>query len=320
MFATQATLAATQFTRNSLEEIAESKHPFREISLEGFRRRNAILDAWFYDIGTVTPDEAAKLSPWLAREGAILIVHPSGGPMELCGNIDAFRKAGGEHVRLLTVAGVGSSALGSAAFARNVADAFEQPTAAVVSGYGLADLASEASGGWFLFRTLNSLRHNLEHFDAIAGPQHTQAPYTSIGTVGQYVHRLSLDTRTVYELLSDKRFKFSLIAGHSKGNLVISEALFQLETLAHPGAHQPDPETFIVTVSAAIHMPSRYTRIVDVIGDVDWFGRINSQRDVDIEERCRLAWHHTNTDIPFHLPVTKTFRKLATDGTLDPAM
>lgn len=49
----------------------------------------------------------------------------------------------------LAIAGVGSSALGAAAFARNVADGLGEPVAAVVSGYGLADVLTEALGGFF---------------------------------------------------------------------------------------------------------------------------------------------------------------------------
>ena len=73
---------------------------------------------------------------------------PTGaGSLVLCGTVDDFADAGGSEIRTLVVAGVGSSALGAAAFARNVADACGTPVAAVVSGYGLADLLTEALGG-----------------------------------------------------------------------------------------------------------------------------------------------------------------------------
>ena len=123
MLSTQRSLATAQLGRNSFEEIFESRTPLREAALESFRRRNAVLDGIFYDIGKVTQEEARETAPWLAREGAILIVPPSGaGSLKLCNTVEDFANAGGADVRILAVAGVGSSALGAAAFARNVAD------------------------------------------------------------------------------------------------------------------------------------------------------------------------------------------------------
>ena len=118
--------------------------------------------------------------------------------------------------------------------------------------------------------------------------------------------RLSLDTRTVCGLLSDPRFEFSLLTGHSKGNLVISEALFNLQA----SGIGVDAATWLVTVSAVIRMPSRYRNIVDVIGGIDWLGALNSRPDIGVEKKPAFSWHHTNTELWFHLPVTRVFRDL----------
>ena len=306
MLATQSSLASLQLKRNSIAEVAESPTPLREAALEGFRRRNAALDAVFYDVGKVTTEEAAMVSPWMAREGAILIVPPTDtGPLTLCRDNDEFAAKGGADVRALAVAGVGSSALGSAAFARNVADAFGEPVAAVVSGYGLADLASEALGGWFWFGTLNSVRHEFERWDDFARSLHF-SPSELRTTASPAAGRLSLDTRTVCGLLSDPRFEFSLLTGHSKGNLVISEALFNLEA----SGIRVNAATWLVTVSAVIRMPSRYRNIVDVIGGIDWLGALNSRPDIGVEKKPAFSWHHTNTELWFHLPVTRVFGDL----------
>jgi hypothetical protein len=305
MFASQLSLASAQLRRSTATEIAESPAPWREAALEAFRRRNAVLDALFYDVGRITDAEAGCISPWLAKEGALLIVPPSGrGPLALCQDVDDFARKGGEAIRALAVAGVGSSALGSAAFARNVADAFDQPVAAVVSGYGLADLVTEAAGGWFWFGTLNRLRHQFEQLDAwVRSDRWRAAGATTTSIAGS----ASLDTQTVYRLLSDARFRFSLLTGHSKGNLVISEALYALKDRA---AVEPDPDTWLVTMSAAIAMPPRYRNVVDVMGQIDWFGGINSRPSHAIEVRVPLAWHHTNTELWFSLPVHQVFRDL----------
>jgi hypothetical protein len=310
LLASQAPLAAAQLARSSLAEIVESPTPWREAALELLRRRNAVLDTLFYDVRTIADAEAALIAPWLAREGTLVLVPPSGqGPLMRCDDVDDLLSKGGAGVRALAVAGVGSSALGSAAFARNVADALDAPVVAVVSGYGLADLATEAAGGWFWFGTLNQLRHRFEALDdAFRAPlQPWIASAAATSAAAERLLPASLDTRTVCALLSDPRLEFSLVTGHSKGNLVISEALFALE---HAGLAQPADDTWIVTISAAITMPRRYTNIVDVMGEVDWFGAMNSRPGVDIEERPRLAWHHTNTELPMHLPVRDVFRDL----------
>jgi hypothetical protein len=57
-------------------------------------------------------------------------------------------------------------------------------------------------------------------------------------------------------------------------------------------------------------MPARFGNAIDIMGDLDWFGAINSRPGASIETRCRLAWHHTNTELPFHLPVTQVARQL----------
>lgn len=320
MLASQRALASAQLNRSTAAEILEAKNPVREAMLESFRRRNTSLDGLFYDIGKVLPDEAGSLAMMLAREGALLIVPPSGsGKVQHFDTVDAFAQQGGDSIQILTVAGVGSTALGSAAFARNVADAFGQPVAAVVSGYGLADLASEALGGWFWFGGLNRLRHQFEILDTMSRPappsdasrmSSENMSAESMSGDGMPLSRLSLDTRTVMALLRDPRLRFGLLTGHSKGNLVISEALYELASMDQAVSGDPS----IVTVSAAVAMPPTYKKIVDVIGGGDWFGAINCTPGVSIEKRWAQSGHHTNTELPFHLPVTEMFRDLIASG------
>jgi hypothetical protein len=309
----QETLTSLQKSRNPVTEVNEAKAPWREAALEGFRQRNAVRDSFFYDVGKVTPEEAQSIAPWFAKEGALLIVPPSGqGQLQLCTDVEQFATAGGTDVRILVVAGVGSSALGAAAFARNVADAFDVPVAALVSGYGISDTLTEAFGGFFWFGGLNKVRHQFEQIDDLlrgdaAGQREIQVSNTPLN-----VARTSLDTRVLVKLLSDTRFSFSLLAGHSKGNLVISEALFELD--ASTDANLKD--TWIVTVSAAVAMPPRFKdRVLDVMGQWDWFGGLNSLPFLSVELRPPHAWHHTNTELAYHLPVTKVFQELkATKG------
>ncbi|ENN87936.1 hypothetical protein RHSP_49545 [Rhizobium freirei PRF 81] len=305
MFQTAFTLSLTQFARTlSLPERLQ-RSPARNLALEGLRQRNLALDALFYDIKVITPEEAFYLSDSLAAEGAIMIVPPSGGAaITLCETVDEFVLRGGDKVQALAVAGIGGSALGAAAFARNVADAIQGPVAAVVSGYGIADAIIEPFGGVFLFGHLRGLRPFLEIFDDLAGRP-------KVGAHGdESAARTSLDTRTVQALLADPRLSFNLLTGHSKGNLVLSAALHDLCRQNASRIVKLAADMKIVTIGARIAMPPAFTEVIDVMGAWDWFGEINSRPFIHADRRVPHAWHHTNTDLNGHLPVTATLRDI----------
>jgi len=59
-----------------------------------------------------------------------------------------------------------------------------------------------------------------------------------------------------------------------------------------------------------------YRKIIDVMGTIDGFGALNSTPGISIEKPCPFCWHHTNTDLPFHLPVTKVFSELRVERTI----
>lgn len=308
MFPTAFTHNITQFARTLTLPERIQHSPARNLSLESLRRRNTTLDSLFYDVKSVTPDEAFYISGCLAAEGAILIVPPTGGPpLKLCDTLDDFIMSGGPAIDTLAVAGVGSSALGSAAFARNIADAIDKPVAVVISGYGLADVMTEAMGGYFLFGYLNSVRHSFEMLDELFGrPQFGAAPKLS----AEKLSESSLDTQTLKALLLDKRLNFNLILGHSKGNLVISEALYSLKDSHKERLEAVARNCKIITLSARIAMPPVFKDVVDVMGEWDWFGEINSRASIPADEVVPQAWHHTNTELPNHLPVTEVLRRV----------
>lgn len=294
---TLSTLSAVQIGRAVAFPAKVADNPVRAVALDGLQRRNAALDAVFYDVGVVTPQEMPCLAFWLAREGAILVVPPTGqGDLQLFLTPEAYFHDGGP-VAALAVAGVGSSALGAAAFGRNVADALGQPVAAVVSGYGLADVLTEALGGFFLFGGLNSLRHLFEPLDALS-KLFTRTESSSGGVAWA---RTSKDTETVIALLKDPRFSASLLVGHSKGNLVISEALYAIDAEDRLRFEVMAERLRIVTISAKIGMPPACRNVIDVMGAWDWFGALNSRPDIDSDFTVPHAWHSTNRDFPLNM-------------------
>jgi hypothetical protein len=114
----------------------------------------------------------------------------------------------------------------------------------------------------------------------------------------------------VLALLNDRRLRFDLLIGHSKGNLVLSEALYALKSVDEERLKALSSTTRIVTVSARVAMPRPLQHVVDVMGAWDWFGGLNSRPDIQPDHVVPAAWHHTNTELPAHLPVTATLKKV----------
>jgi hypothetical protein len=242
----------------------------------------------------------------------ILTVHPSDkGGIQPHEDAPEFAAHGGQDVHTLCIAGVGSSALGSAALARNVADATGRPAATVVSGYGTADALTDALGGWFLFEPVNRLRHQFEFLAKLLGKQPgSRRNFELIQSLIE-VPFSSDDTVAALALLLHPELRFNLLVGHSKGNLVLAEALNGL-VRPKPAEAALAKVQRIVTLSAAIFMPDvfEHGQITDVMGDWDVLGRLNSSPEVRIDKQIPFAGHHTNTEIPGHLPVEAVIRSL----------
>lgn len=320
MFQTAFTYNLTRFARFlSLPERLQHA-PLRNLSLEPLRQRNTALDAFFYDIKVVTPEEAFYISDSLAAVGSLLIVPQSGaGSLTLCDTLDEFFLRGGSDVSVLALAGAGGSALGAAAFARNVADAVGKPVATVVPGYGLADAIGEAMGGSFLFGWLGQVRHGFESIDALSGRPHYGVDPEKNAAAGACKDRCR-DMQTVLALLADPRAKIALFAAHSRGNSLLAEALTKLRDIDAARIQAIADTARIVTFGGKIAMPPAFTRVIDVIGQWDWYGEMNSQPFIATDRKVSGAWHHTNTDVPGHIDVTNVLREiLAADPISAPA-
>jgi hypothetical protein len=310
MFETAFALGLTQFAR-SLSFPERVRHrTMRNAALEPWRLRNTGIDALYYDVKALTADETFYISDSIASEGLIMIVPPTGGGMlTLCDRVEEFRLRGGRNVRAMAVAGIGGSAIGAAAFARNVADAIDAPVAAVVSGYGLGDIVNEAIGGAFLFGWLGHIRSNLEVIDDVVGRPKLGA-YGTRDEDTDTERKTGLDTDTVATLLADPTLSFNLIAGHSRGNRVIADALHAIKA-SDPGRLETLVNTArVVTFGGRIKMPEAFTEVIDVVGELDWFGEMNSRPKIATDIKVPLCGHSTNTDMPTALPVTKILSEI----------
>ncbi|MCL6706995.1 hypothetical protein M8R20_08290 [Pseudomonas sp. R2.Fl] len=313
MFETAFTLGLTQFARSLSFPERLQHRAARNGVLEAWRVRNTGLDGLFYDVKTLTAEEVYYLSDAIAAEGLILIVPPGGGAMlTICDSIDEYLARGGRDVHVLAIAGLGGSAIGAAAFARNVADAVGEPVAAVVSGYGLGDIVSETMGANFLFGWLSTVRSECEVIDDVVGRPHLGA-YESRHALARKSSRSCLDVDTVQSLLADEHLSFRLLAGHSRGNLVLSQALYALKAEKPARVKAIAAGARIVTFGARITMPPDFRSVIDVIGELDWYGEINSRPMIDSDIKVPMAGHSTNTDMLGALRVTTLLRSILTD-------
>ncbi len=212
----------------------------------------------------------------------------------------------------LVVAGVGSSALGAACPQRRRRVGQAEVVAVVVSGYGLADVLTEALGGSSCSaRPQQPGNHLFEPLDAVSKMFTRTEQLSELGE-GAPLARASKDTETVIALLKDERFGAALLVGHSKGNLVLSEALYAIEAENDALAKAMAKKLQIVTISAKIGMPPYFRNVLDVMGGWDWFGALNSRPDIAADYLVPRAWHSANRDFPMGmaLDVKETLLKV----------
>ncbi len=278
-----------------------------KISHKPLHAFNETLDRFFYDVGSLERGEQEQLTPERTPEGAILVVGPSTATgqdrLAIYPSFAAFAHATQHHnIEVIAVAGVGSSALGAAALARNIADARNQPVLAVVSGYGMQDAMAEGLGGYFLYGSLNQLRHAVKNIDKLWNAN----PFYALGRTVQAraLADASPDVETLFQLLQLCPHIQRLI-GHSKGNLVISEALYKLQG-NHPERYKAlvDSNAKIITLSAKVEMPAGM-EVIDVMGSMDVLGMLNSRLDIPTDIWVLGAGHHTNTVIAQFLNIKK---------------
>lgn len=259
------------------------------------RQRNALLDWMFYDVAALTPQERAKVAEPSLVAGAILVLSPSGGRApQYYPSIEDLAISVDRHVRVATLAGVGSSALGAAALARNVADAVGEPVLTIISDYTVMDAMAEAMGGWLYFETARRLSDPARLGD-------------------RTLLQSGRDVDTLASMLADSRFDLRLLIGHSKGGASISNALYrQLRLARQEDAPDLDYSRLIITLGGAVVMPKGHT-VIDVLGDFDALGWFNSDPRATIERRQPMAGHHTNTLAPAHLNVRDVVAKVLGD-------
>lgn len=292
----------------------------RNAFIELGRSMNTFLDSVFYDMPSLTSEEKSALSNEKSAEGSVLIVYPGNAaraidtltPLEF---ITDQKKQGVETVDAIAVPGVGSSKMGTAALARNVANAINRPVAGIVSGLGMADLLSEAMGGWFVLGYKNTMRDMAaKFFDLIELKDHVweERSYRSLVKdenlsdfdLAPYMFG-SPDATALLLTLYHLRKQITLLVGHSKGDYMIENALEGMIRLCQLKKEKLPDQLKIVTLGAVVRFPEAFEKnAAQFIGTLDGFGLINSRLNLN-PMKIEGAWHSLNTALPGHLSVEK---------------
>lgn len=286
-------------------------------NLWGLGSGSALFDTVFYDVTALSEEEQGVLIAGEQPEGGMLVLFPSkGGKGFRPTTVESFMAAGqmceGVKVTAFTVSGVGSSDLGAAALARNVANYLGKPVAAIVAGHGTSDLLAEAMGGWFVLGMRNRLRYFTQMLKD-TGFMPGMGEHVQIEGRGAFQHLLdgSPDSRALLQLLWRGGMEADLLVGHSKGNFSIEIALEGL-LRRYAEREEPFPDKLrklpIVTLGAAIYFPDAFSRVRQVIGTSDWFGMINSTY-VHGTIPVVNALHSLNTALPNHLSVADALHR-----------
>lgn len=272
-------------------------------------QRNATMDQFFYDIGSLTEAEADGLMAETNTEGSIIVVFPreARGDVSYVKHQDyqALRDAPGPLLSRFSVAGIGSSDLGAAAFARNLADHYQEPVGAVIAGYGMMDAVAEGWGGWLALgmgKHLMRLAHDLEVqgkalLDGLS-PSRTAAEGDGLPSTG------NPDCDTLLRLLLDDDREIKMLMGHSKGCLSIAFALQALAGYGDEKALSKAKSARIITTGSVVEIPGGFDNVVQFLGQLDWLGGMNSRPDkgwVSVPG----AWHHSNTAYPMHMNIAE---------------
>ena len=311
----------------------EVQRSFIEPILRLCRLWNTTFDMLFYDVGLLTmtlltkgtivvteatansnspthPLTILDLTAQSNPSGSIIIVDANLAPyvsapfLEMKQFFDFANSFAGAEIHTLAVSGVGSSAFGSVALAWDVSEALGEPVAAIVPGYGLADVVPQALGGWFGFEMYDVVQSATQEFLANFAPTLAMmgkdlarsTPGRETAPTGAPVFRHgSAASDDVHAILRNVP-GITRVIGHSKGALAIENAL---RSLPSDRTEEITVHTFGCVISE--HVPCR--SYAQHLGLIDALGTLNSLGN--LPEFRPLADHSTNTFIPWSLQVAK---------------
>ena len=244
-------------------------------------------------------------------EGSILVVDAHHAPfVHSYDDVNTFLKdglsfapnRGGDAlpVRIISVTGVGSSALGSAAFAWNISESLHEPVAAIVPGYGLADIVPQALGGWFGFGVHDFVRRLSQQLLASSGLQLAKiGRHLSSTAIGDEAFQTGNPESEILHAILDRTEAVTRLYGHSKGALCIQNAVRSLSPQRQRQLH--------VTTFGCVIQEETDADYNQIMGSIDGLGQLNSWGNWP--EQWIRCWHSTNSMLPLTMPVADLVKK-----------
>jgi hypothetical protein len=201
-------------------------------------------------------------------------------------------------VAVVTITGVGSSALGSAALAWDVSVALREPVLAIVAGYGVA-VVLQALGGWFGFGLYDAFNAKslIQTSLASAAPQAARigrepsASAPDAHTVnGEPAFRFGSGSSDVlHALLANRQPPFKLLIGHSKGALQIQNGIRSFAPERIRGLR-------VVTLGCTVQENVEGVGYHQYLGLFDALGQVNSWGNRP--DYWPATWRSTNPMLP----------------------
>ena len=299
-----------------------------EPTVQMLRMGNSAFDFLFYDVNalclsflgggavvgtaadTTSSEEPFRhldLGALSNPEGSVLIVDATQSPyVTRFADVPSFIEWANESrsVEAVSVSGVGSSALGSAAFAWNLSLALEQPVAAIVPGYGVADVLQQALGGWFGFGVYNWIKQPVQELLAHAAPSiasigrglQSSTPSCARASSGVPVFRRGSGSSDVLHDVLLQVPTLRRLFGHSKGALVIANAILDLPT-------DVIKELRINTYGCVVGKNTSTIGYQQFLGAIDALGWLNSWGNQP--DQTIFSWHSTNTILPLAMHIQR---------------
>lgn len=319
-----------------------------EPAVRSCRLVNTALDFVFYDVPKLRAELAGKDAQMLARgekapsrimdfdalsdpEGSMLLIDATTPPyVHKYRSVETFLTSGYQETRdvdIVTITGVGSSALGSAALAWDVSVALQKPVLAIVPGYGVADVVLQSLGGWFAFGLHDYFgsKSMIQTGLATAALQVARvgrelaasAPHEPTVRGAPVFRTGSGSSDVLHALLIGREQPFRLLVGHSKGALQINNAIRSVPADRLNGIR-------VVTLGCPIGEDIGGVDYHQYLGLFDALGQLNAWGHWP--EHWPPTWHSTNPILPPAMAagrfasdsISRTRKIIARDGG-DPA-
>lgn len=235
---------------------------------------NAGLESYHYETSLLAAEEHQYLLRAGRRKHHYIVLIP-GKQVKLAVSPGEVIESLEGQPAIISVAGLGSSLLGAAAFAKSLERHFAKPVVAVIVHYGLINLQAGLTRAYW-------------------GLSGTKAAQGGVAAVAPYLPNAE-DCEALRLLLMDENMVCTNLVGHSRGALVIQKVLNEM-VQAPPALKGASG---VVTLGAVVRLPG-WIHARQLVGEYDWQARAFSDLTI-AHESVKSSGHHLNPLFPGHL-------------------